>query len=103
MSFFVIDGAFDIEERSVIKWNILDFVATNSTLVLQWSIFNNIEKGLILKWDIPEIPTVNNSVILKWHVLNFISNADLELLWDIINYDIPEYQFTTEKRTKSFI
>jgi len=103
MSFFVLDGVFDVEETSIIKWNILDYGDASNTLELKWDIFNDVENELELKWDIPEIPTVDNSVELRWHLLEFTDYSDLELLWDIINYDIPEYQFTTEKRVKSFI
>lgn len=103
MSFYVLDSAFYVEETSIITWNILDYGDASNTLELRWDIFADIEQELELQWDIPAIPTVNNSVKLQWHVLEFTDEAYLELLWDIINYDIPEYQFTTEKRTKSFM
>lgn len=103
MSFYVLDGAFDIEEKTILLWNLLGFVSVDDTLELQWDILNYVEKELELQWDIPAIPTVNNSFELQWHILEFVDEADVELLWDIINYDIPEYQFTTEKRTKSFM
>lgn len=103
MSFYVLDGAFNVEEETILLWNVLDFVAASDELELQWDIYNDAEQELELLWDIPAIPTVNNSVELQWRVLEFTDEAYLELLWDIINYDIPEYQFTTEKRTKSFM
>lgn len=103
MSFYVLDGVSNIDEQNVLLWNILAFVDTNSEVELQWDIYNYTEEDLELQWDIPEIPTFSDSVELQWHILKFTNEADLELLWDLLNYDIPEYQFNTEKRTRTFI
>lgn len=103
MSFYVLDGISEVEGKTTLLWNIFGFVSSSSLLELQWDILNYVDNELELQWDIPEIPTVSKDVELQWYILEFVDEADLELLWDIINYDIPEYQFTTEKRTKSFM
>lgn len=102
MSFFVLEGISEVEEQFPLQWNILEYGDAANTLVSKWDIFNNIEQELECQWNILEV-TVEKTLALKWDIYNFVDDVELVLLWEIFEYEVPEYQFKVEKRIKSFM
>ena len=102
MSLYFLDGVSDIEEPVTLAWNVLNYVDSGSTLELQWNVYNNAEELLELRWAVLEV-LFDTSVELQWNVYNFAEDVELQLLWNIFEYEDPEYHFKTDKRIKSFM